>query len=522
MLNTLKMSLKIDDVYSLNAFIYNLRKLPVLKDLITTDIYKSKSLKNVIHFFAIIYRILKAIFLRLLYFLTIFFCACLLNENNFSKTFIHIYFIFTIIGFFINNKLLVTSRKKYFSIIIFQMNAKKFMESLLCSAFFKNLFLNSLSFLIFNTFLHISLSSIIILILLPIILRITGEALNILFYKKYSYVWLNNYFLYFTILIFLLLLCLLPIKNIFVTSKILNVSLLIAIIFFPISLIYLLKIKDYKLLYKKLNTKNLAMNQENASAYSRQQMVEVKNKDINISSKKIKNKKGYDLFNTIFFERHKEILLRSAKKYAVLLAVIYVVIGVLIYNNPAFFSATKKFLTNNLGYFVIIMYFINRGAIVTQAMFFNCDHAMLRYNFYREPQVLLNLFKKRLITLIKVNLLPAFVIVLGNSSLLYFTKQVNISMYIMLALYIISLSIFFSIHYLVIYYLLQPFNSEMQLKKVSYSLVSILTYVVCYFATNITLNYFNFSLLGILFTITYSLISLYLVYKFSPRTFKIN
>ena len=44
MLNTLKMSLKIDDVYSLNAFIYNLRKLPVLKDLITTDIYKSKSL----------------------------------------------------------------------------------------------------------------------------------------------------------------------------------------------------------------------------------------------------------------------------------------------------------------------------------------------------------------------------------------------------------------------------------------------------------------------------------------------
>ena len=135
---------------------------------------------------------------------------------------------------------------------------------------------------------------------------------------------------------------------------------------------------------------------------------------------------------------------------------------------------------------------------------------------------IMNLFKKRLITLIKVNLLPAFVIVLGNSFLLYFTKQVNISMYIMLALYIISLSIFFSIHYLVIYYLLQPFNSEMQLKKVSYSLVSILTYVVCYFATDITLNYFNFSLLGILFTITYSLISLYLVYKFSPKTFKIN
>ena len=40
MLNTLLMSLKIDKTYSLNAHIYNLRKLPILKDLITEDIYK--------------------------------------------------------------------------------------------------------------------------------------------------------------------------------------------------------------------------------------------------------------------------------------------------------------------------------------------------------------------------------------------------------------------------------------------------------------------------------------------------
>ena len=30
-----------------------------------------------------------------------------------------------------------------------------------------------------------------------------------------------------------------------------------------------------------------------------------------IDNKKIDGKNGYDLFNTIFFERHKEILLRS-------------------------------------------------------------------------------------------------------------------------------------------------------------------------------------------------------------------
>ena len=69
------------------------------------------------------------------------------------------------------------------------------------------------------------------------------------------------------------------------------------------------------------------------------------------------------------------------------------------------------------------MYLINRGSVVTQAMFYNCDHAMLRYNFYREPDVILGLFKKRLTMLIKINLLPAIVIAIGSIVLLSITTD---------------------------------------------------------------------------------------------------
>lgn len=522
MFKTLLMTLKIDNTYSLNAFIYNIRRLPILKDLITDDIYKSKTLKNIINIISNIYQIIKILFLHLLYFLFIFLIAMVINENNFTKTFIHIYFIFTIIGFFINNKLLNTSSKKYFSIILFKMDAKKFMESYLFFDIFKYLILNILSFTILSYSLKLTIPTILYLVLIPFFLRITGEALNILFYKKYSYIWINNYYLYFPILITLLLVSILPLKNIFINTNILVLTLFISIALSIFSLLYLLSIKDYKLMYKKLNTKKLVMNQEEAKAYTRQQMVEVKNKDINIASKKLQNKKGYDLFNTIFFERHKEILLRSAKKYFVVIGLIYVFLIILGLNNTYVLNNLQMFLKNNLGWFVFIMYFINRGAIVTQAMFFNCDHAMLRYNFYREPKVLLNLFKKRLITLIKVNLLPALMIIIGNGVLLYITNEQNIYMYILISLYIIALSIVFSIHYLVIYYLLQPYNSEMQLRKVSYSVVSIITYMICYFATTLSFNYLGFCLLGVFITIFYSIISLYLVYKYSPRTFKIN
>ena len=182
----------------------------------------------------------------------------------------------------------------------------------------------------------------------------------------------------------------------------------------------------------------------------------------------------------------------------------------------------KNFLEYRLGWFVVIMYFVNRGAIITQAMFFNCDHAMLTYNFYRTPAAILELFKKRLKTITKVNLLPALVIGVGNTIILVITKETNVWIIGTTFLFIIVMSIFFSIHYLVIYYLMQPFNKELEVKKASYSFVTLLTYIVCYQFANITMNSLILSIGGILFTIIYGIISLRLVYYYAPKTFKLN
>ena len=46
-----------------------------------------------------------------------------------------------------------------------------------------------------------------------------------------------------------------------------------------------------------------------------------------------------------------------------------------------------------------------------------------------------------------------------------------------------AISIFFSVHYLVLYYLLQPYNTAMQMRSASYSLASMITYFVCYYGT---------------------------------------
>lgn len=132
---------------------------------------------------------------------------------------------------------------------------------------------------------------------------------------------------------------------------------------------------------------------------------------------------------------------------------------------------------------VFIMYLINREETVTQAMFMNCDHSMLTYRFYRQPKAVLTLFRYRLISLIKINLIPASVLAIGLPVLLWISGGTEQAWnYIVLFISILLMAVFFSVHYLVLYYLLQPYNIELESKSTMYTVIKSLTWLVCYFA----------------------------------------
>ena len=257
------------------------------------------------------------------------------------------------------------------------MNAKEFMKATLWTEALINLLTHSI-FL----WLVIQKPAVLVFTAFGFLGRFIGERLNLWHYNKYKISLTYNYPLYWTIVLISFGLCLLPLINITVNPIIVGI---IDVIFLPlaiISYIGLMKINNYKLIYKRLNTKVAALNSNQEKEYSRQAMVDIKDKDKKIDEKKLKGKKGYDLFNTIFFERHKEILLRSAKLFAIISFVVIVGMGILIMLIPESKVRINDFLSNNIAWFVIIMYFINRGSIITQAMVYNCDHSLLSFNFY--------------------------------------------------------------------------------------------------------------------------------------------
>ena len=129
MLKCLKQSLDIDIAYSVNSFLYALSKLPGFKNIISSDVYSDKTLKKIISIFGMIFSFGRAFALKFLYFFIIFYVSYKLFKDTFVLSYFHIYFFFTLIGLFINNKLLNTNKKKYFSIILFNMDATKFYKA---------------------------------------------------------------------------------------------------------------------------------------------------------------------------------------------------------------------------------------------------------------------------------------------------------------------------------------------------------------------------------------------------------
>ncbi len=180
-------------------------------------------------------------------------------------------------------------------------------------------------------------------------------------------------------------------------------------------------------------------------------------------------------------------------------------------------------LLNALPYFVFIMYLINRGVGFTRALFVNCDHSLLTYPFYKKPGNILRLFRIRLWEITKINLLPALVIGAGLALLLFLSGGTdNPINYVLIFVTITALSIFFSVHYLTLYYLIQPYNAGTEIKSGTYQLVIWLTYMICYMMIQIKLPTLYFGIAAIVFCVLYSAVASVLVYKLAPKTFRIR
>lgn len=523
MLETFLISFRLRNTYKTNSFLWSLKSLPLIKRFLPSSLYASPGLKIFANVVSGIREFISVFLGKAIYLLGI----CMLTMYGMKTTpadsFAHILIFLTLIGGILNTHIFNPTKDKYYAMFIMRMDAK--MYTLTDYIYFLVKML--LGFWPFSFLMgSICGASVWTGLSIPvyvICVKLLYTALSLARNKRNESINENSLTKIKGIAIAALLLAAaLPYMGYSLNEIVLwcLTGLLLVPSIFAIR--YILRFDAYRGIYKKLLQPDniFFVSPANASTTAQQKMMQ---KKISTDLSQTSNKSGYQYFNEIFMKRHSKLLTKSTKRITIVAFLILVVTVMIVYFVPESRSEINKMMMTYLPYFLFVMYIINRGRAITQAMFMNCDHSMLTFRFYRQPKDLLSLFVERLKYLILINLTPALVIALGLPLLLYMTggteKPIN---YLLLIVSIIAMSIFFSVHNLVLYYLLQPYNINLESKSMTYSVINWITYMICYLAIQIKMPTIIFGSVISIFCIIYVVVALILAYRLAPRSFKLR
>ena len=299
-----------------------------------------------------------------------------------------------------------------------------------------------------------------------------------------------------------------------------SIIIMIACILCGIAAIFVIRgFKDYRRTYQL----NIADFME-AQAIAKSGAANIQRDRIDEKRIVTSNKNGFEYLNELFVKRHRKILWRSARNRTIIIAGVIVIFALIVLFAPGAKEDINGMLCENLRLIAFAMYIVNNGQNYTQALFSNCDHALLTFPIYRKGSNILKLFKLRLIEISKVNMLPALVLAAGYVLLLFLSGgPENPLYYLVVVVSVLGFSIFFSVHYLAMYYLLQPYNVSTEIKSGVYTIVMGATYLICYMLMQLReIPAMGFGIVAAAFCIVYSIVACILAYTLAPKTFKLR
>ena len=271
--------------------------------------------------------------------------------------------------------------------------------------------------------------------------------------------------------------------------------------------------------------------QDTAQKANQAQFEQVKLRDSDLdTSVDFSHLHGWRYLQAVFFRRHRRMLL---KPFFVVLAILggLTVVGCVgivwfrLQGQEQEMGEVLSYVTKSLPICVFLLYLMDNtvGERICKAMFYNCDLALLRYGWYRERDAILKNFFLRWRMLCGVNLMLSGA-VCGMFVLLTFLGggRPPVGEFILFLLAILSLGVFFATHSLGLYYLFQPYTSDLDTKNPIFKLLNIAMYAVCYGASQIKSTPTWFALLVFGVTAVYSVGMLALVLRRAPKTFRVK
>lgn len=250
---------------------------------------------------------------------------------------------------------------------------------------------------------------------------------------------------------------------------------------------------------------------------------ELKDKDIEVKNKKsLYHKKGLAFLNSLFFIRHKRLITKPVVIKS--LAVPAIGLGVF------FLTVFKETLTSE-GIFELVirampflMYILSRQDKVINAMYLNCDQGLLPYGFYRKGEMLLAMYRLRFRSMLAINMIPAAAVFATYMVANSYKGEIFWINNLLVLVYILLMTTFFTSLALAKYYLIQPYNQEGILVSKLAGLINMVVYYICIYGAFIVrdMDYKMILMASGGFILVFIIVVNILIVKFGSRTFKIR
>lgn len=525
---------------NVNTLLYYLQKLPVIGKKVPDSVYADPGLKKKLQGVVTVLNLLKKIVSKALYLLTVIALPAILMAKKpdaapISDLMIHeLFFLSALFGALADSMIFTVTRPKIMCLKYLKMEPGSFVRSALFSAYFPHfaLYLPMLLvlFSLFGNGSGTGLREAAAVWFLLLCFRFLGEALQLLLFDKTGIILSRKNGFEIPFMLLCAAAAYLPMfvrKLPPVSGTVLNPAFLAASGILGAAAFYYV-VRGYlgygEKLIRTLDTSFLfseAVKQSKTSTFSD---VAVREEDLTIGSGAgHDNLKGYALLNTLFFERHRRQLMKPAKLRSAIAFCLFPAGALLYMLKPETAVSLANYLPTLLPSFVFVMYFLSVADKACRAMFYNCDSSLLRFGFYRRPKSILDNFRCRLIKVCGYNLAPAGVLCF---SAVLFRILCKVPVFTLdMAVFLVSillLGIFFGVHHLFMYYVFQPYTTELNVKNPFFSVINTVVYALCFLCMQIETAGTSFALGLLLFTCLYIAAALLLVYRFAPKTFRVK
>lgn len=521
----LRVSFSLRNTYRVNCIIYSIKQIPILNRLLPESLYRSRGLKLLAGVLSLLWEIAAVFLGKLMYFLLMFFeVGSLYEQQNGAALFLHFFVFLTIIGAFSNTFMFNPTKDKYYAMVLLRMDARAYTLVDYSCAILKVLVGFGVVGIWFGFISGVPLWQCVLIPFCVAGIKMAFAAFSLRQYEKSGRITDENKLGRFQWVVMLLLLAAaygLPVKHILLPASVSVFFMACSIAAGILSVKKITSFVYYREVYQQMLADSALHIDAGKIAVEEQQKQSRKaiSLDRDITSKS----RGFVYLNELFIKRHQKLLWKSAERISAFFMLLVLGGFLIFYLKPEWKGTVNDSIMGILPGFLFVMYAINRGADFTRVLFINCDHSLLNYSFYKQPGAVLTLYQLRLRELIWINLVPAAVIGVGLALLLWLSGGTdNPQNYVILIVSILSMSVFFSVHYLTIYYLLQPYNAGSEIKSATYQIVTGITGLACYALMSSGIPIHSFGIVMIVFCIIYCVIARVLVYFLAPKTFRIR